>query len=111
MVLLLPLVVVVVLILGAALALVFLYRPRPTPPPIIEAEPDEDPAVREARHRVIDERGSELLGRRVDLDLRRGTLTGDSEVYDALDHLESQFRAGEISEVEFEAGKIRILGG
>lgn len=109
--LLLLIVALVVLVLGAALALVLFRRSRQMPPPVIESGPDEDPALREARHRDIDERGSELLERRVALDLRRGTLTGDSEAYDAFDRLEARFRAGEISEDEFEAGKIRILGG
>jgi hypothetical protein len=109
--LLLLIVVLIVLILGAVSALALLRRLRPTFPPAIEVEPDEDPAVREARHRVIEERGSELLERRADLDTRRGTLAGDDDVNDAFDQLEAQFRAGEISEYEFEAGKIRILGG
>ena len=109
--LLLLIVVLVVLILGAALAWLLLRRRRSIPTAAIEVEPEEDPAAREARHRVIEERGSELLERRVDLDTRRGTLVGDDEVNDAFDRLEAQLRAGEISEDEFEAGKIRLLGG
>ena len=102
---------IVVLILGLALALVVFRRRRLTPPAPVEAVTQESAAVRGARHRVIEERGTELLERRVDLDARRGTLTGDSRVDDALVRLEQRFRAGEISEDQFEAGKVQILGG
>lgn len=108
--LLLALVVVLVLALVTA-AILLLRRRRPEPIPVPEAPPQIDPAAEAARHKAIDERGSELLERRVDLDARRGTLTGDSAVYDAFDRLEAQFRAGEITEDEFEARKVRILGG
>lgn len=105
------LIVVVVLLLGSILAWVLLRRQRFVPPPPVVPEPQEDPAARAARHQVIDQRGTELLDRRVDLDQRRGTLAGDSAVYDAFDQLERRFHAGEMSEDEFEAEKIRILGG
>jgi hypothetical protein len=108
--LLLAIVVVLVLALGTA-AILLLRRRRPVPLPVPEAPPKVDPAAEAARHKAIDERGSALLERRVDLDARRGTLTGDSAVYDAFDRLEAQFRAGQISEDEFEARKILILGG
>jgi len=108
--LLLALVVVLVLVLGAV-AVLLLRRRQPAPMPVSEAAPIIDPAAEAARHRAIDERGSELLERRVDLDGRRGTLAGDSAIYDAFDRLEAQFRAGEITEDEFEARKVRILGG
>jgi hypothetical protein len=104
-------ILIVVLILGSALVLVLFRQRRLSPPLPVEVEPSESISTREARHQVIEQRGTELLERRVDLDLRRGTLTGDSAVYDAFDRLEHRFQAGEISEDEFEAGKIQILGG
>lgn len=104
-------VVILVVVLGLAVGLVVLRRQRPAPLPPAVTELPEDPGLREARHRVIEQRGTELLDRRVDLDQRRGTLAGDSVVDNALDVLESRYRAGEISEDDFEAGKIRILGG
>lgn len=102
---------IAILILGLALALVVARRRRRVPAPAVEPMPAENGAEREARHEFIEQRGTELLERRVDLDARRGTLTGDSGVNDAFDRLERRFRAGEISEDEFEEGKIRILGG
>ena len=109
--LVLLMVVILVVVLGLAVAWVLLRRQNPMPVPPAVTEFPEDPAAREARHRVIEQRGTELLDRRVDLDQRRGTLTGDSVVDNALGVLESRYRTGEISEDEFEAGKIRILGG
>lgn len=102
---------IVVVILGLVLALVVFRRQRLTPPPPAQTAPQESLAAREARHQVIEQRGSELLERRVELDARRGTLTGDSSIDAALDRLEHRFRAGEISEDQFEAQKIQILGG
>ncbi len=104
-------VVILIVVLGLALAWVVFRRQRLTSPPPVVREPQEDPGARQARHRAIEQRGAELLERRVDLDQRRDTLTGDSAVYDAFDRLERRYRAGEISEDEFEAGQIRILGG
>jgi hypothetical protein len=104
-------VVVVFLILALGLAAIALRREKSPPPPIAEPEPGEDPAERHARQQALDERGTELLQRRVDLDMRRGTLGGNTEVYQAFEELESRLRAGEISEDEFEREKVRLLGG
>jgi uncharacterized membrane protein len=104
-------VAVIVLIVVIGFAVLALRRRHPYPPATIAAEPEEDPAAREARHRAIDVRGSELLERRVELDARRGTLAGDAEVDDAFDRLEERLRSGEISEAEFEVEKVRLLSG
>ncbi len=104
-------VVLVVLVVAGALTLILLRRTRTASLPVVETEPENNGAAREALHRVIEERGTELLDRRVDLDARRGTLAGDSQVYDAFDRLQAQFRSGDISEEEYEAGKICLLGG
>jgi hypothetical protein len=74
-------------------------------------EVEEDQQARHARHQQLDERGAELLQRRVDLDMRRGTLGGNTELYDALEQLESRLRAGDIGEDEYEREKVRLLGG
>ncbi|HEX6506692.1 MAG TPA: hypothetical protein VF221_03580 [Chloroflexota bacterium] len=104
-------VIVVVLVLAAGVAVIALRRSRTAPPPPIAVEPEEDPAVREARHHAIDEQGSELLERRVELDTRRGTLAGDDEVNDAFDELLKRLRSGEITEEQFEGEKVRLLSG
>lgn len=104
-------VVLIVLALAAGMAVFALRRsPSPPPPPVVVPE-EEDPAVRRARHQVLEERGTELLERRVELDAKRGTLVGDSVVYDAFEALEDRLRAGEITPDEFEREKIRILSG
>ena len=108
---LLLVVLAIVLASGVGIAVVLRKRARTPTATVVPTEPAEDQSVREARHRAVDKLGSELLDRRVELDGRRGTLTGDAEVYAAFDDLERQFLAGTISEDEFEAAKIRILGG
>lgn len=80
------------------------------PPPVVEPAQKDLDALR-ARQRVLDARGSELLARRVELDARRGTLGGDTTIDAAFVELEQRLRCGEISEDEFEAEKIRLLGG
>lgn len=62
-------------------------------------------------HREADRQGTELLQRRVALDMRRGTLGGDSDLDAALEHLEQEWRRGTISDEQFEAEKLRLLGG
>jgi uncharacterized membrane protein len=74
-------------------------------------QPHEDAAEREARHQAVDELGTELIERRVELDSRRGTLGGDRDLLEALDRLEERRRNGEISDEQFEAEKVRLLGG
>jgi hypothetical protein len=103
-------VILVFLALAVGLSAVALRREK-TPPRLPEVEREGDNLERQARHDVLDERGSELLKRRVDLDMRRGTLGGNTEVYEAFEQLESNLRAGKISEDEFEREKIRLLGG
>lgn len=86
--------------------------PRSLQPPVSPPESAEDELEeRRARKRVLQAQEDELLDRRVALDQRRGTLGGDTELFDALDHLERRFEAGDISEDEFETEKIRLLGG
>lgn len=103
-------VIVIVVFLALAVGIAVLSRRRglPVPPPIVE--PEEDPDVRRARQQELNERGQELLERRVELDARRGTLLGHSDVYAKFEDLEDRLRSGEISEDEFEAEKIRLLG-
>jgi hypothetical protein len=81
------------------------------PPRAGTVQPREDAAHREARHHAVDELGTELIERRVELDSTRGTLGGDRALLEALDRLEERRRKGEISDDEFEAEKIRLLGG
>lgn len=104
-------VLAIVLAVGLGIAIVLRKQARTTTADVVPVEPAEDETTREARHRAVDQQGSELLERRVDLDGRRGTLTGDAGVYAAFDDLERRFRAGTISEDEFETEKVRILGG
>lgn len=104
-------VIIVVLALAVGMAVFALRRqPAVSPPPLVK--PDEEAyAARQAKQRVLDAHGAELLARRVELDARRGTLGGDSVVYSAFEELEQRLRAGEISEQEFETEKVRLLGG
>jgi hypothetical protein len=102
--------VLLFLLFAGFLAAVALRRQRP-PPPVPAAEPEEQDASTIARHELLEQRGTELLQRRVDLDARRGTLGGNTEVYEAFERLEADLRAGTISESEFEQEKVRLLGG
>lgn len=103
-------VVLVFLVLAGALAAVALRRQKP-PPRMQAAGPEEDEASTLARHELLEQRGTELLHRRVDLDGRRGTLGGNTELYEAFERLEAELRAGTISESNFEQEKVRLLGG
>jgi uncharacterized membrane protein len=108
-----PVVIVVVVLfvlLAMGLAVVALRR-APEAPPVVVAPPDEDAAERRARFDALDEHGTELLQRRVELDDRRGTLGGNEQIYAEFEELEARLRAGEISEDEFEQGKVRLLSG
>lgn len=104
---------VILLIVVLAVVVLALRRPpRAAQAPAIPAASAEDElAERRARRRSLQGQEDELLSRRVHLDQRRGTLGGDTQLYDALDHLEQQFEAGDISEDEFESEKVRLLGG
>ena len=109
----LAVVVIVLIFLALALGLagVALRREKSPPPPIAERGNEIDAAANHALQQALDERGTELLQRRVDLDMRRGTLGGNSEIYEAFEDLEGRLRAGEITEEEFEREKIKLLGG
>jgi uncharacterized membrane protein len=103
-------VVVVCVVLAVVLAVVAIRR-QPPPPPRVAGSRDENPAERHARFAALNERGTELLERRVELDDRRGTLGGNTQIYDAFEELEARLRAGDISDDEFEREKVRLLGG
>jgi uncharacterized membrane protein len=106
-------VVIVLLVLFIAAVSAFVWRQRaPAPPPPLPISPaQEDIAEREARHQQLEAIGNELLDRRVALDTRRGPLGGDASLNAAFDDLEARLRSGQISEEEFEAEKVRLLGG
>lgn len=105
--------VVILLIVVLAVAVLALRRPPRTAqaPDIPNVSVEDELEERRARRRSLQGQEDELLDRRVQLDQRRGTLGGDRQLYDALDHLERRFEAGDISEDEFESEKIRLLGG
>ena len=90
---------------------VILALPQPVavPEPVSQMPPDE--AERGQRRRAAEELGDQLLARRIALDARRGTLDGNSAIDEALTSLEARLRDGDISEDEFEAEKVRLLGG
>jgi len=104
----------IALILILLLVLVMRARarsPAAAPPRSRTVPHREDATEREARHQAVDELGTELIERRVELDSRRGTLGGDRDLLASLDRLEERRRNGEISDEQFEAEKVRLLGG
>lgn len=103
--------IVLFLILAALVLAIVLRRPQTSLPPTPPTEDDTESAARRQRHEALDVRGSELIERRVELDARRGTLGGDTDLERSLDQLYQRLEAGEIGEQEFEAEKIRLLGG
>ncbi len=105
--------IAILLVVVLAVAVLAMRRPpRAAQAPTIPAVSVEDELEeRRARRRSLQGQEDELLSRRVQLDQRRGTLGGDTRLYDALDHLERRFEAGDLSEDEFESEKIRLLGG
>lgn len=106
-------VIVILIFLGLAVgvAVVAMRRSQIAPPPPPKVIEEEDPESRRARQAQAAERGTELLERRLALDARRGTLGGDTQLYDALDDLQERLRSGQISEDEYEQEKVRLLGG
>jgi hypothetical protein len=108
------LVVLVVLLGAGAVAALLAYRRfqrgSAGPAPTVASTPAER-AARHARQTEVETRGEELLERRVSLDSKRGTLGGDNTLYDALDELQKRRQEGQISEVEFEREKVRLLSG
>jgi uncharacterized membrane protein len=103
--------VVVFLFLATVIALYLWRRDEPMPPAEVSPLPTESAADRAARLHTLEDRGTKLLERRTELDARRGALGGQSEIFDAFEKLEQRLRAGEITEDEFEAEKIHLLGG
>jgi hypothetical protein len=69
----------------------------------------ESAAEHDTRMQALEDRGTELLERRVELDVRRGALGGQTRIHDAFVELEQRLRAGEISEEEFEREKVQLL--
>lgn len=101
------LVVLVVFLIGVTFLFLVWYRPPsplPSPPP--PAPPAPPPPSRE-----LEQLGSELLARRIDLEARRGALQGNESLDQAFTRLEERLRQGDITPEEFEREKIRLLGG
>lgn len=103
-------VLVVVLLAFTMGAVLWLARPGSPPAGPPSPAPQTQPGD-EAQQRAAQAHGTELLERRIALDGRRGPLQGDYELDSRLEQLEDQVRRGEISEEDFEAEKIRLLGG
>jgi len=106
-------VLVLLLLLLAALVPVMMVMLGAAPPvdQFETEEPAEEPVERRSRQAALEPIEDALLQRRVDLDARRGMLGGDNDLLEALDELERRRTAGEISETDFEAEKVRLLGG
>ncbi|GAC1468771.1 MAG: hypothetical protein PVSMB1_17470 [Gemmatimonadaceae bacterium] len=105
-------VVVAVGVIVTVLAYYFVHRDTSVPPPVsFPIDEVEDSAERQARIDVLEERGSELLHRRAALDATRGTLGGNTQIFDEFEELEQRLRGGEIDDAEFERRKIELLGG
>jgi|SRR5579875_3798624 len=62
------------------------------------------------QHR-LEAQEDELIERRIQLDARRGPLAGDADVLARLDELDARRTRGEITEQQYEAEKLRLLGG
>ncbi len=106
------LVIIIFLILVGIAGYYALRRQQGTvPEPVIQTAEQEDLEARRARQAALEPIETELLQRRIELDAKRGPLAGDSAVYDAFVELEQRLRSGAISEEEFEAEKVRLLGG
>lgn len=101
--------IVIFLIFAIVVTLFVVRRPVPAPPPSLPAADSEEHLA--TRQELLDERENELMERRIELDARRGTLGGNTAIYDAFETLERRLQSGEISEQEFEAEKIRLLSG
>lgn len=105
-------VVIVAVVLVAVVALFFYARrSRPLEPPGMPIAIPSGGLEQQARRQALQVHGNELLERRVDLESRRGTLTGDDQVFDALVAVQDRFQRGEITEDEYEAEKVRLLSG
>jgi len=110
MVLWLALLVIALAVFAAAAVVVALRRPAEDQPAVPAAE-DLDADARRTRQAVLESRGDELLARRAELDARRGTLQGNAGIDAEFERLLRRLEAGEIDENEFEAEKLRLLGG
>jgi len=104
--------VLLLLLLVAFVPIMMVLLGAATPVDDIDTEePEEEPADRRSRQAALEPIENALLQRRVDLDARRGTLDGDSDLLETLDELERCRAAGGMSEADFEAEKMRLLGG
>jgi hypothetical protein len=89
-----------------------LYYFRAPADTVVEEVPRQSPVADwSAARQAAEERGTELLDRRIALDDRRGPLQGNAWIDDAMAALEQRRDRGEISESEFESEKIKLLGG
>jgi hypothetical protein len=104
--------IVVLLLLAAAIAFI-IWRGSAVESTRQQTAGPETGSEAERTDRVdaLEDLGDDLLQRRVELDSRRGTLAGQTDLFDELEKLDQRFRLGEISEDEFEAEKFRILSG
>lgn len=100
----------IALLAGVLAAVVLLQPPVAPEPPGPKPAPVEDADLAD-RRRAAEQIGTQLLERRVELDGRRGPLQGHDELDLQFTRLEEQLRSGSISDEEFEAEKIRLLGG
>ncbi len=111
MVWILVLVLLVLLLVAFVPVMMVLLAAAPPVDDIETGEPEEEPAERRSRQAALEPIENALLQRRVDLDSRRGMLGGDNDLLEALDELERRRAAGGMSEADFEAEKVRLLGG
>jgi hypothetical protein len=102
--------VILLAVFAIASAAIVLRRGAPAPPDLSTPEVAVEEARRE-RRQAAEALGSELLDRRVALDARRGPLAGNAQLDGQVHELEQRLHAGEISMVEFEREKTRLLGG
>jgi len=111
MVWILVLVLLIVLLVAFVPVMMVLLGAAPPVDDVETEDVEEEPAERRSRQAVLEPIENALLQRRVDLDATRGMLGGDNDLLDALDELERRRMAGGMSEEDFEAEKVRLLGG
>ncbi len=102
---------IVLLVAFVPIMMVLLAAAPPADDFEMEEAAEEEPAEQRSRQAALEPIENALLQRRVDLDARRGMLGGDSDLLEALDELERRRTTGEMSEEDFEAEKVRLLGG
>ncbi len=111
MVWILVLVLLIVLLVAFVPVMMVLLGAAPPVDDVGTEDVEEEPAERRSRQAVLEPIENALLQRRVDLDATRGMLGGDNELLEALDELERRRLVGGMSEEDFEAEKVRLLGG